>query len=243
MGHGVLTVAFHPSYDKLGAACATITRQHTNLPIHVITNVPDSQRANWPSNCTFQYVAAAQCQNRHWKTQAWHHTPFDATLYMDCDVVVLNPGVETIFDTNSLETTDMVLNPYLTWKTGERVLKIYRDAMLKFNVTPPIVVYSGCCNMFHRTDITRKIYDRWHLHWKATGKGREMPSLACAVALEPTARVFSFPLTVNLDIIGANPTAVLHHMTAELAGLHKITIPERWCPFDREPNAFSWVDF
>src|SRR3990167_5760507 len=136
MNQGIVTVAFSPDYDQLGAACATITRKHTNLPIHVITNVPTDKLAAWPTNCTFQYCNAARDQNRHWKTIVWHHTPFDVTLYMDCDVVVLNPGVEQLFQLEE----DMVLNPYLAWKVGDKILRLYKNTMVKFGIQLPITV-------------------------------------------------------------------------------------------------------
>jgi len=181
MTKGLLYVAFGKHYDGLVARAIMYSRRFTTLPVCVLTNVKD--RGMWwrkIEDVSFVVFDLPQDENRMIKTSMNKYTPFDMTLYLDCDSVIQRPGIERVFDL-FVNGKEMVLNWFLRWCEGERVLRIYQRTMKTTGVGLPLNVYNGAFVAWKRCTITDIFFKTWAEMWTKMGSGRDMPALACAI--------------------------------------------------------------
>ena len=126
MNKGILYVAFGSDYLLLTLAVIKYSRQYTSLPICVLTNIKErGEEWNKIENVSFVNFDLEQVDNRVVKTQMIDHTPFDKTLYLDCDSVIQNYGIENVFD---LLDKDLVLNLCIYWHKKSKIVNIYKKA-------------------------------------------------------------------------------------------------------------------
>lgn len=245
MSRGILLVAFGKEYDRIGAACAKVSRRNTNLPFYVLTNLHPSKRSLvWKdvSNVSFQIFDWPVDRNRAAKTRLPLVSPFDLSLYLDCDCVIQKKGVDEIFYLMENFGYDVVLNRYIFWERGDKVLKIYRRAMRQFKVGLPITIWNGGLVAFRREAGGDQLFALWNRMWKEFGRNREMPCLACAVAQS----LGSFPIGLfptnffASDVLDEN--AVVQHHCPGFVEKFKLPQWERWVPFDTDPTDFTWVE-
>ena len=121
---GILLVAFGKDYAQLAVENMEYSKKHHDLPYCVLTNVKDVPNS--------VYFNLAQKENRYIKTCMDEFTPFDITYYMDVDAVVQNSFPDLSFD------TDLLLNKLCRWERGEKIIRIYKRTMDKFNVDLPL---------------------------------------------------------------------------------------------------------
>jgi hypothetical protein len=182
MSKGILTVAFGKHFEILAAEAMRYSRQFTDLPIHVLTNIEEKDRHNdvWKylSGITFQCLYYTQAENRKAKLRMNEYSPFDETLYMDCDSVIQNTGVEKFID--FFDGTNLILNYNKTYGAGEAHPKIYIDTLRKLGLNLPLRVYHGALIGFKKTPDVDVFFKQWYKNWVTMGGGREMPSLCCA---------------------------------------------------------------
>ena len=185
MTRGLLYVAFSKNFDALAAHAITYSRQYTDLPVHILTNLTATQRSDeWRKHydVTFTEFDLPDNLNREVKTSMIQHTPFDQTLYLDSDSVIQNPGIEAVF--TWLRPGALVLNRRLTWPMGDAPA-LYVKAMRMFAQTLPLVAWNGAFIGFNKNDAkVQAFFLRWHSYWRRFGSGREMPPLCCAIAAE-----------------------------------------------------------
>jgi len=249
MDNGIITVAFGEDYDSMAAHTMWHSRQFTDLPIHVLTNIPEADRCDlWSEvpDITFTVFDMKQEENRFVKTQMLFHTPFARTIYIDCDSLIQNPGIGRVFD--RLEDHDMVLFRYYDWKPGDKVVAIAKRVMSTAQETLPLEIYCGGFIGFTKSDKCRKCFDIWHSLWKATGGGREMIPLSCAVKKSQVNvsktlsehKIFE-PESARLDVL-------IQHCYMNYRGKNwfkDFSIPEitQCKPFDATANTdWTWVD-
>jgi len=231
--NGILHVAFGENYDKLAAYCVAYSRRYTDLPFAILTNIVDSNRhGKWSEidNVEFIYINDERENNRNYKTRMIEYTPFDKTLYLDCDSVIQKDGVEKVFD--RIKDNSVLLNLYGHWKEGKHIPGLYSKALRLSGLSLPIVVYYGALCGFTKNG-TSEFFNEWHRVWKVTGCGREMPALSCAAklsginvdAMSNKDRVFTWPVRSNFFI--------QHNYGKEL--LRRVGYPEfkHYKPFDR----------
>lgn len=181
--NGILQVAFGENYDKLAAYCVAYSRKFTDIPFCILTNTVDSNRhGKWSEikNVSFIYIADKRENNRQYKTQMIDYTPFDKTLYLDCDSIIQKSGIESVFD--RIIDGQLLLNLYGRWNKDRTIPRLYERVFNTAGVSLPINVYYGALCGFTK-NVDRKFFDGWNRIWKETGKGREMPALASAVRL------------------------------------------------------------
>jgi len=246
---GLLYVVFGEEYDRLALYTIAHSRRFTNLPICILTNISDRTQ-KWDSlkNIIFRYFQLPQDTNREVKTKMIQYTPFDRTLYLDCDSVIQKPGVEKIFDL--VENKDILLNLFLCWKKEDKVLQIYKKAMKIGNVDLPLSVYNGAFIAFNKNEKVSTFFDLWANYWNLTGRGREMPSLACAIKNSSVSVLetkwednFFAPDKINEKAIvqhNYNSVSDLNKDFFVDFGLPRITENK---PFDTDPRDWSWVEF
>ena len=94
MLRGILYTVFGAEYEKLAVKTIKYSRQYTDLPICVITNILDRSK-EWGeiNDITFVESKYPQVKNRMAKTKMIDLTPFDETLYLYCDSVIQMHGI------------------------------------------------------------------------------------------------------------------------------------------------------
>jgi len=220
MTRGILYTVFGQEYDKLAAHTVAYSRQFTDLPICVLTNITD-RHEKWAgvSNISFTVIDIPQVENRAVKTEMISSTPFDQTLYLDCDSVIQKEGVEEVFD--CLGEDDILLNKLLGWQVGEKIIRLYKNAMLASDVLLPIDVFNGAFICFKKNDRVRDFFTLWNECWKLTGSGREMPALACAV----------------------KKSAMSVKITGKPHGFFEPDVPDEDCIVQHNYNSYKGKDF
>jgi len=242
---GILLVVFGKNYDSLAAHTVAYSRQFTNLPIHVLTNIKD-RNSKWydMENITFDIFNLNQNENRKIKTNMIKYTPFEKTLYIDCDSVIQKTGIENAF--NLLEDNYLALNRFLYWGKGEKILRLYKRVMKRTNVSLPLIVYNGGIMCFKKNKEMKAFFVLWDKIWEADGKGREMPALACAVAksripISLFPRNFFVPDIRNVDgVVQHNYNSYQGKNFHKEFGLPRIRENK---PFDNDPKDWNWVNF
>jgi len=250
MNRGILYTVFGRQYENLAFHTIRHSRQFTYLPIHILTNVIERNKAwnNMP-NVSFTEIDIRQKKNRSIKTQMDKYTPFDETLYLDCDSVIQRTGIEDVFE--MLEQHDMVLNLNIYWPKNHKIVKLYKTAMKITNTTLPLSVYNGAFICFKKNENIRTFFLRWYKYWRLTGEGREMPALACAInksslsikELTPYVHMLFEPSIYN-------PECIVQHNYNSNQGhdfFKEFALPEisQYKPFDKKGSEsdWTWVDF
>jgi hypothetical protein len=180
MTKGVIYVAFGDEYLKLALNTIAYSRKYTALPITVVNNsksfMVSSEKID---NVSFVYCGLPTMKNRMVKTSINTITPYDLTLYMDCDSVIHKKGIEEVF--NLLGDADILLQRYSRWVEEKPYYNIYKNAVVKTECTLPLDVYIGGFFCFRKNERTATFFNTWNHFWELNGSGRDMPSLACAV--------------------------------------------------------------
>jgi hypothetical protein len=180
MSNGILMVAFGEQYDRLAAYCVAYSRQYTDLPILIVSNL-ETRDPKWAdvSGIEFLTLNFKQDQNREVKTYLVDYTPFDKTLYVDCDAIIQRPGIEGIFDL--IIPDRLLLNIYGRWGERTKCPGLYNRAFLRSGTILPINIYYGALVGFMKTEKVVDFFKLWHHYWRENGSGRDMPALACSV--------------------------------------------------------------
>jgi len=178
LSQGILYLAFGSEYLKLSLATLAHSRQFTDLPFHLISNLPVDYKWLDDNHVTTTLVDIPNDENRKVKTNLIEYTPFDRTLYLDCDSVINKPGIEQVF--SFVDEHDIVLHKYINFRVGKKIFRIYKTAMINAGITLPLMVYSGAFVVFKQDNSSRRFFSEWNRHWSLNGCGRDMPSLACA---------------------------------------------------------------
>ena len=184
---GLLYLAFGETYDTVAAYSIRYSRKFTDLPICVLTNLNESQRHPlWKDIDNIQFIELdiPTDYNRNVKTSLVEYTPFDQTIFVDCDAVIQNPGIETMFD---LLRKHDVMFQYVKIIEGKvlehpNIIKHYLPTMGRLAFDPPIRIYHSGLFGFKKNKRTIKLFRWWNRYWKeGTDCGRDMPPLACVL--------------------------------------------------------------
>ena len=183
MKKGIVFVAFGPEYDKLAAHSARKSREGTNFPFHVITDVRERDRHPlWKevTNVSFRSLEIEDC--RFVRTDMAYYSPFEKTLMLDVDSFVRGSDEmldEHVFDALSVQAP-IIMNEYYHWEKGDRILNLYKEAMKLFKCDLPFSVWNGAIIAFQNTYPISQFFQRWRNYWVEFGKLRDMPCLGCA---------------------------------------------------------------
>ena len=178
MTRGILFIVFG-DYYKLAIQTITYSRQFTNLPIQIIYNIKDLPDYLKINNTIFTYSNLNTELNRQIKTLMHLHSVFDETIYIDCDAVIQNYGIENVFKYFD-EGNDLLLVNYGFYRTSEIVRRQspYTSIFKKFNIESPVCIYYGAFIGFKKNDNVSDFFIKWNKNWKEDGGGREMPALS-----------------------------------------------------------------
>jgi len=178
MTRGILFIVFG-DYYKLAIQTITYSRQFTNLPIQIIYNIKDLPDYLKINNTIFTYSNLNTELNRQIKTLMHLHSVFDETIYIDCDAVIQNYGIENVFKYFD-EGNDLLLVNYGFYRTSDVVRRQspYTSIFKKFNIESPVCIYYGAFIGFKKNDNVSDFFIKWNKNWKEDGGGREMPALS-----------------------------------------------------------------
>lgn len=196
---GHLYLVFGSEYEKAATASIRELRKHSELPVHVVTNIPAVVRKGWEGldKITFQELGIPDRLNRHIKTQLDLYSPFDETLYTDSDTLIQSSEFMLVFDV--LQGCDIAF-PMHTRKESDSRLKtaVYQEAIHTFKPKGPLFVYQGGVCVFKKNEPTRQFFKLWNEYW-AESKFRDMPGLVCAVHNIRGTTIGTLPRSIGFD--------------------------------------------
>lgn len=201
---GHLYVAFGETYDMLAVHSCELLRKVSNFPIHIVTNIKPSRRHekwNKISNVTFSYVHLATEDNREVKTSMIHYSPFDITLYTDCDSVILSERFKEVF--KFIKGNDILMPVYYANCTSsllntDHVLRHQKAAFLHalkkvtvsgFSKEESFTIYGGGVCVFRKTKTVFDFFEKQNHYWEKTGGGRDMPAISIASVTTPGLKI------------------------------------------------------
>jgi hypothetical protein len=243
MSKGIIVTSFGENCDRMASHSVAYSRRFTSLPFFVITNI-ENRDPKWKSikDVAFHYVDCDTKDNREYKTSMIDYTPYDLNIYMDADSVIQNEGIENLFDL--IPDEGLLLNRYLRWNKGDKVVKIYKNAMDKIECKLPLDVFNGAFMGFRKDESTIKFFDLWQRAWKTTGSGREMPALNCVIKKHDIpVEVLPKGLFVSESF---SETAIVQHdyPTKDKTFYERFEIPYAALDksFDVNKDDWTWVD-
>lgn len=212
---GIVFVVFGTQYDCIAAHTVAGTRQFTDLPITVLTNIsPEKRHPKWRSvpGVAVRHFRMPDSDNREVKTSLNLYSPYDRTLYMDADAAVQQRGVEKLFE------HELAMYKCFTW--GSSILppeseafmeKHYRPLFNRLGVKLPIDIYAGGLILFDRSHLP--LFDNWNRFWRIT-RGRDMPALNASIRKNALKPVLISPEMASITDSASqdgNPAAVIQH--------------------------------
>jgi hypothetical protein len=176
---GVIYVAFGPTYFLQALhSIACLRRHNPTLPVIVLCNAPppDTIPADLnPQHCSFILCQAPNERNREFKSSVHLHSPFERTLFLDCDTEVkgdLSPGFEF------LDHADIAIRPepapYAMSVTEQDPAEAERLTHLLGEFNTGVI-------FFRKSAAATRLLDRWHDHVIRNNK-RDQKNFVRAVA-------------------------------------------------------------
>jgi hypothetical protein len=233
--NGIIYIVFSREYERFAIECLKISRKNTKHPFLILHNLkPPSTKWNQISGVSFKYFNLDDNQNRKIKTAAVYHSPFKNMLLLDCDTII-----QKEIDFSILKDHDIVLNRFLYWRKGVKILRIYKRAFKMFNVSLPVSIYNGAFLMCRTSGKMKDFFNLWHKYWIVFGRKREMPCLACAVH-NSNLRVKRLPKGY-FEVSKLNDNAVIQHDVDYFSKKFNIKPLNKTCTYTVRSD-WNWVD-
>lgn len=177
---GIVMIAFGEDYDAVAAQTVAMSRKNILCPITILTNLKKRSPV-WKQsrNINFVELDIPTNENRRVKIELYKYSPYNETIYVDCDSVIKHGGIEKLFDL--LSDNNFVFQLYGVWRENNRYFKIYRDTVKSLGVKLPLNIIVGGFWAFKKCKEMELLSAQWLENWEKTGRGRDMPSLACAI--------------------------------------------------------------
>ena len=164
--NGVLYIAFGVAYLAMTlVSFASLRKTNSSVNVHVVTNIAFDFTTvdGWDSNRdSFIFLDMPTEDNRKVKCALDQHTPFQRTIFLDCDTVVLK-DLSMAWDL--LDEFDIAIkqnaNPQRDPRKADPVIfRGYRAGALPH--------WNSGVVLFRKNDKTRKFFERW---WAAYTEG------------------------------------------------------------------------
>src|SRR5271157_3146826 len=162
MTRGICEISTGFDYDCCAAYTVFLSQQFTNLPFTIITNLkPEQRNPKWSEckNVSFIYVDENTDNSRHIKHKIYRYSPYDETIYMDCDSIITKPGIELVFD--HFNNNNIILQRYVIWFPKQKYSRIYQKTVHQFNVQLPLNVMLGGFFIFKPTNDVINLFELW----------------------------------------------------------------------------------
>jgi hypothetical protein len=210
MTRGICYIAFGEEYDKLAAHTVAYSARFVSCGITVISNLKNRCSA-WEDvpHVNFIYLDMPTDENRRAKIELYKYTPYDETIYLDVDAVVQRTGIEAAF--SGLSDSDIVFQHHSLWSEGKKYYRIYRETARKFGLGLPLRVRLGGFWAFRKSQETIMFFEQWLDNWIATGFGRDMPAMCCAIKQTGIRHWLLYKKVDKLFSFGDCPDCVVVH--------------------------------
>ena len=184
---GVVYLAFGAPYLAMAlVSAASLRATNPSVPICVFTNVtkhpPDVSWWGEHAEDRWVFIEDRSETNRQYKTDMLAITPFDRTLYLDCDTFVVG-SLDRIWEL--LDHFDLLLRPVP--RPGDRSVRILQGSIRFADVTH----FNAGVFGFRRTDATADFFRRWNEVFRAMELSVDQPALVEALF---TSRARLYPL-------------------------------------------------
>jgi len=200
MDRGHQYVVFGKEYEKACVGSVNALRRYSDLPVHVVTNIPKNQlSAEWKriKDVTIQSLGLSNSHNRHVKTLMINYTPFQETLYTDCDTAILSDKFMEAFEV--LEVCDLAFPIHSLKESQDRLkTKVYQQALQMFKPEGNVMVLQGGVCVYKKNERAQKFFELWNSYWECT-RFRDMPGLACAAHNVTGVSIGMLPSTMGFD--------------------------------------------
>lgn len=181
---GIVLLAFGREFAKLTAATLRYSRQFTDLPVRILTNMPDCVHLyNGIKNISFEIIPILFTNNRAIKVSLINHTPYEKTLFMDSDAVLQRHGIESLFsylDDFDLACQNFGRIPSKNMST-ELQRKTYGKLAALLGEDYPIKLCFDAAILFRKTPKASEFFKLWEEYWNLMGSSRDMPGFSFAV--------------------------------------------------------------
>jgi len=220
---GIVVVVYGYDFEAMYIRSLKIARQHTDMPVHIITNIKNRSR-HWNTipNVSFSVLDHTKTQNRWAKTGLFDFTPFEYTLFLDADTVIKNKGVESFV--SLLQDKTFALWVAAHFPPHEPIINIYKRAMDRFGIKKPIYIFHDGCFAFIKNEESKAFLAEWCRMWRECGEGRDMPAFACAV--KSTGIEYSTFPKGFFSGDGVFADTVIEHCSCATAFCEKFGLPE-----------------
>jgi hypothetical protein len=152
---GVIYVAFGlPYLIQALYSIETLRRVNPTLPAVVVTNCPAPDIL--PPHTSLVVVDAPNALNREYKSSVHHHSPFERSLFIDCDTEIkTDPAPGFAF----LDKADVALRPEpLPFNVGVTEM----DPVEMERLTREIGEFNTGVIFFSRSERAKRLMDTWH---------------------------------------------------------------------------------
>src|SRR6056297_1026233 len=175
---GVIYVAFGAPYLAMSlVSAATLRATNPDVPIMIVTNVArEPPHVYWWREHTgdvWQYVEGETDANRLTKTDIFRLSPFENTLYLDCDTAVLADISQINF---FLDYFDLLMM-YQSNPGTDRKRTLF-DGALPYST---IGHFNGGVVAFRKNKEAEKFFRLWNERYRSMNIKRDQPSLVEAL--------------------------------------------------------------
>jgi len=223
---GIIFLVFGEEFYKMAMKTISYSRKYTDIPFKILTNIRINEFDSI-DNTRVEYMDMATRDNRQVKTTMINYSPFDRTIYMDCDAIIQKKGIENVFD--MLDNRDIMLNLYGIWRDSRQSLSYYRITMDRLRINYPIEIYYGAIIGFNKTDAAKTFFSNWNNNWRKSGIRRDMPALACTIKKMPTLKIKKLYTKDNVFKWGKSNNAIIIHEQGNREKYWKNILPGGIC--------------
>jgi hypothetical protein len=177
---GVIYVAFGAPYLAMAlTSLASLKVSNPAVPACIVTNMCESPpNVPWLKtghDLHWVFVEESTSQNRDIKTRVYGYSPFEKTLYLDCDTLVLADISQLSF---FLDHFDLLLRHIDRPAAPPDAKKLLFDRSVRFN---EIIHFNGGVIGFRKALSVEQFFDCWSARYKSLGYRRDQPSLVEAL--------------------------------------------------------------
>jgi hypothetical protein len=152
---GIVYVAYGDDYLDMAVASALSVKQYSKIPTAIFCDREgiDLIKVDIPN---------AMYGDRAIKTQLYKYSPFDKTLYLDCDTLIDSYGIEDIFNYNAIGMCEAFnpLNEFAIDLESQYTWKLLPDNFIQYN--------TGVI-LFDKSNESSEIFDTWYHEWLRFG--------------------------------------------------------------------------
>ena len=234
---GVVYLAFGNAYLAMALTSLVSLRQlHPDMPVCIITNVCEEPRdilieQNLSHHLRWEFVSAGNEANRQFKTRLDRYTPFEKTVFLDCDTLVF-ADISDLFYYLEYFDVACVQRTHAQVKPGKGDIKILEDRTVS-----DLPHWNSGVIAFRNTTNAAEFFEEWNKAHNRIGAPVDQVSLVEAVFLSNT-RFLSLDKRWNFQGTARNRAPSGAKIVHYTPGLTR-DVADRIAHFDQRITAFT----